>query len=120
MVAETLVPLALVALLAVLLPEVFASYRSLSQRRLAGAMGLTAMTILLAGTVMMAVLYVWQGSRVAAGFATYPLATLRYFLAASLRLVPFWAPLLALIWLIKAQAVEQRRGQALAAEGLER
>lgn len=117
MVAETLVPLALVALLAVLLPEVIASPRSLSQRRLCGAMALTAMAVLIAGVILMAILYIWQGGKVVASFGTYPLATTRYFLVVSLRLVPFWAPLLALVWLIKAQSLEGRRGVVSAAEG---
>lgn len=117
MIVETLLPLALVALLAVLLPEGLASSRSLSQRRLAGAMAVSAGLILLTGAVLMAALYVWQGSEVVAGFSAYPFATARYFMAASLWLVPFWAPLLALVWVIKAQALEGRKGRTVAAEG---
>ena len=117
MIVETLLPLALVALLAVLLPEGLASPRSLSQRRLAGAMAVSAGLILLAGAVLMAALYVWQGSEVVAGFSAYPFATARYFMAKSLWLVPFWAPLLALVWVIKAQALEGRKGRTVAAEG---
>ena len=117
MIVDTLLPLALVALLAVLVPEGLASPQSLSQRRLAGAMVVSAGLILLAGAALMAALYVWQGSRVGPGFSAYPLATARYFMAASLWLVPFWAPLLALVWVIKAQALEERRGLAVAAEG---
>ena len=117
MIVDTLLPLAFVAPLALLVPEGLASPRSLSQHRLAVAMGLSALVILLAGVGLMAALYVLQGSRVGAGFAAYPLVTARYLMAASLWLVPFWVPLLALVWVIKAQALEGRRGLAVAAEG---
>ena len=117
MIAETLLPLMVVALMAVLVPEGLASPHSLSQRRLGGAMGVSALVIFLAGVVLMVALYGWQGSRVGQGLAAYPWTTARYFLAASLWLVPFWIPLLALVWLVKAQALEARRGRVAAAGG---
>ena len=96
-----ILPLALLIALAVGLPMLLAG-RTLSQRRLAAAMVATALLVWTGGAVLMAWAHYQANGRLDPGIA-------RYFQRA-LPLGLLYAPILALIWLVRAQAVERRRG----------
>lgn len=96
-----LLPLALLILLAVILPA-FLAGSTLSQRRLTGAMLVTTVVVWGAGAGVLALQY-WQANgAVLAGVAAY--------FARSAAMGLLYGPVLALVWLIRAQGIERRRG----------
>lgn len=103
-----ILPLAMLIGLAVLLPVVLAG-RTLSQRRLALAMLATALLVWGAGAGFMAWQYSQINGRMTAGTWTY--------LERALPLGLLYGPVLALIWLIRAQGVERRRGLLMRDKG---
>ncbi len=102
--ANTFLPLAALTVLALLLPLLTVPRATRSQRRLALGIGLSAGITLLAGAGLFALLYEAGGGapRLAAVLRGSGLAAL------------VWAPLLALSWFVRAQAVEARRGEDIA------
>ncbi|MBC7478499.1 MAG: hypothetical protein H7317_10450 [Pseudorhodobacter sp.] len=96
-----ILPLALLIALAVGLPMVLAG-RTLSQRRLAVAMLVTTLLVWIGGAVLMAWSYYQANGRLDAGYASY--------FQRALPLGLLYAPILTLVWLVRAQAVERRRG----------
>ncbi len=114
---NTALPLAALAGLALLLPEVLAPRGNLSQRRLGLAVAATAGLVWLAGAALFAALYAAAGADVGGALAAGPGATAALFLLRSAGAGLVWLPLVGLVWLIKAQAVERRRGEAAAREG---
>lgn len=96
-----ILPLTLLLGLSVLLPMLLAG-PTMSQHRLALAMLATALLVWVAGAALMA----WQYTLANGTLAASPLA---YFQRA-LPLGLLYGPVLALIWLVRAQGVEKRRG----------
>ena len=96
-----ILPLSALVALALLLPALLAG-ATLSQRRLAVAMLVTSVGVWTAGAGLMAVLY-WHanGELVAGGWLYFERSAVMGLL---------YGPVLALIWLIRAQGVERRRG----------
>ena len=109
--ANTALPVALTGALAFALPALIAGSRTLSQRRLTIAILASAALILLVGAAIYAGLY----QRITGGAATlfhlHPVQTTGFFLQRSVGFTLFWAPILGLVWLIRAQGVERRRGE---------
>lgn len=108
-VVEMAVPALSLAALAIGLPQVFAR-GVVSQRALAWGIGRTAVICLVAGVAVLfaqyAVLAPGQGRLLMAD----PLGRLGFFVGQSLRAGVIWGPILAVVWLIRAQGVEERRG----------
>ena len=101
--ADAILPM--LALLAVVigLPGLLVAKDTLSQRVLAGAMAKTAVVTWVVGAVLMAVLY----GLINDGAAP---ARLGFYLGRSALLGLLWGPVLALVWMLRAQGVERRRG----------
>lgn len=98
---NAILPLAVLGLMIIGLPSVLAG-PTLSQARLAWVMLLTLVTVLGTGAGLMAMLY----ANVNGGAYGTPAQGL----ARSAPLGLFWGPLLALVWLMRAQGVERRKG----------
>lgn len=103
---NTLLPLGLLMALVILLPWALAG-NSLSQPRLAVAICLTAVAALAAGALWLA-FEVWrlQG-------AVPEVSRAGDLLRRSTWFAMFWGPLLALVWLVRAQGIERRKGLAM-------
>jgi len=110
---NTALPLAGLAALAVAALQALTPRATRSQARLAAAAVAAAAVTLVAGAVLFGLL---RGLRPAA-LAAAPVATALALLRASAGAALVWGPLLALAWLIGAQGVERRRGEAMAREG---
>ena len=96
-----ILPLAVLVLLAVVVPAVLAG-PTLSQGRLAVAMGVTLLVVWGVGAGLMA----WLYARVNGGEFPGVWASLQRSALTGL----LWGPVLALVWLMRAQGVERRRG----------
>lgn len=96
-----ILPLAVLVLLAVVVPAVLAG-PTLSQGRLAVAMGVTLLVVWGVGAGVMA----WLYARVNGGAFPGVWASLQRSALMGL----LWGPVLALVWLMRAQGVERRRG----------
>lgn len=99
--ANGILPLAFLLLLAVAIPAVLAG-RTLSQGRLAGAVGVALLVVWAVGAALMA----WLYARINGGNFPGVLASLQR----SAMMALLWGPVLALVWLMRAQGVERRRG----------
>ncbi|MCL4187762.1 MAG: hypothetical protein KJZ85_09145 [Rhodobacteraceae bacterium] len=110
---NTALPLAGLAALAVAALHALTPRATRSQSRLAAAAAGAAAVTLIAGAVLFGIL---RGLR-PAGLADAPSATAFALLRASAGAALVWGPLLALGWLMRAQGVERRRGEAIAREG---
>lgn len=113
MIFDTVLPLVLTALMALGLPALFIPRQTLSQTAVAKGIALSALVILLFGALLFAGLYVLAGKPVAEAVELAPLWSVVFFLKRSVTLGLLWVPLLALVWLIRAQTVEERRGLAM-------
>jgi hypothetical protein len=91
------------------MPQILAG-RGLSHRRVAVAVGVTALVLWVIGAVIFALQYQAIGADVVGDFATWPLRTGRVYLQRSLWFALFWGPMLGFVWLVLAQGVERRRG----------
>ena len=96
-----MLPLTLLIVLAVILPALLAG-QTRSQTRLTLAMLTTAALVWIAGAGLMAWSYHQANGSLSGG-------TLSYFQRA-LPLGLLYGPIIALIWLVRAQGVEKRRG----------
>ena len=114
---NTGLPVAVLVAGAAGLPWVIAPKGSLSQGRLAVAVGVTALVLLLVGTGMFAAFYALQGAQVSGALANDTIGVLGFFFRLSLKAMLFWVPVLVLAWYVMAQGVERRRGEAIAREG---
>ncbi len=113
---NTGLPAAALALGAAALPRLIAG-PSLSQRRLALAVALTAAVLLLLGALIFAALYALAGAPLGAALAQDGALVAWVFLRLSAKAALLWGPVLALAWLVLAQGVERRRGEAIMREG---
>ena len=96
-----IVPLAVLIALCVLVP-LFLARQTLSQRRLAAVMLLTALLVWMAGAGLMA----WQYRQINGNL----LAGIWAYFERALPMGLLYGPILALVWLVRAQGVERRRG----------
>ncbi len=108
---NTGLPLAILAMLAVVLPNILVPAQTRSQRELAVGIAASAALLLVVGEVVFALIYAVRGIDVWAAIAEAPLATGGFFLKLSALAAMLWGPLLALMWLGLAQGVEKRRGE---------
>ena len=104
---NTILPLGALSALAVLLPAVTVPRATRSQARLAIGIALAAGGTLIAAMLLFAALHLGAGNALRFGAIAGPavLATI------------VWGPLLALVWFVRAQGVEKRRGEDLARAG---
>lgn len=99
--ANGILPLTVLLVLAVVLPAVLAG-QTLSQARLATAIAVTGLVVWGVGAMVMGLLY----ARLNEG--QYP--GLWSSLERSALMALLWGPVLALVWLMRAQGIERRRG----------
>lgn len=114
---NTLMPMLVLFLASLILPAALVPRRTLSQRRLALAMLVSAAGLVVLGMLVFAWLYAQAGAQVFAALAEQPRGVAGHLFGVSLGSMPYWAPVLGLVWLIRAQGVERRRGEALADAG---
>ncbi|KMW60329.1 hypothetical protein AIOL_000482 [Candidatus Rhodobacter oscarellae] len=107
-------PLLVLAGLAVILPRVLVRRDTRSHREVAVVIWASAGLILLAGAVVFALTYQARGVGLGAFLAEAPVGTAWFFLRLSGYTSVVWAPILALVWFVRAQGVERRKGQDLA------
>ena len=101
-------PVAAMMALAILLPWPFARFIGNDQRRLALIMLSSLVDMALAGAVVL-----WLATRAEdPSAAEAPLV----FLARSVKMGLAWGPIWALVWLVRAQAIERRRGLMMQGE----
>lgn len=112
--SNTGLPLALLGLLAVLIPWVLVRRETRSHLEVAVTIWASAGLLLVAGAVIFAMIYAGQGKPVGALLSEAPLATFWFFLRQSGYAALVWVPILALTWLGLAQGVEKRRGEDIA------
>ena len=117
--ANTGLPLLILGALAVLLPQVLVPAATRSQGEAARGIVLSALAVLAAGVAVFAGLYAARGAAVGQAAVAMPVATALFFLRLSGLAALFWGPVLALVWLGKAQGVERRRGEDAMREGRE-
>ena len=108
---NTGLPLVLLVGAAIVLPRVLARRDTASHLAVIGAIGATVLSLIVAGAVIFAFIYAAQGSEVRAAFGENALVTILFFAQLSAKFALAWAPILALVWFVKAQAVEKQRGE---------
>jgi len=107
---NTGLPVAVLVVLAIILPRVLAPARTRSHRQVAAAIGLSALVLLVIGAFVFAASYAIQGHPVVATFAAEPLKVILFFLRLAAKTALIWLPVLGLVWFGMAQKVETRRG----------
>lgn len=112
--AETLVPITLLGLAAVVLPRIAMARGAQTHWRLLRVLAATAAALVLAGAALFAGLYALRGVPAEALSEMQAQATL-HFLRLGLLPALVWLPVLLLNALALAQRIEARRGEALAA-----
>ena len=98
---NAILPLVVLVALTVALPALLAG-STLSQGRLSVAIGVTAVVVWAVGAALLAALYAQVNGGAEAGVWHY--------LTRSGLLGLMWGPVLALVWFMRAQGVERRRG----------
>jgi uncharacterized membrane protein YGL010W len=111
---NTGLPLVLLVAAAILLPRMLSRRDTRSHLVVMVAIGGTALSLIVAGAIIFAAIYAMQGSEVIAAFGENALATMLFFSRLSAKFALAWAPILALVWFVTAQAVEKRRGEDIA------
>ncbi len=114
---NTALPMALLMLVALVLPRLLSGKSTRSQWAVSGAVAVTAVFLCLLGGGVFAVVYQVSGASATAAFAENILPTTLFFFGMSLKAVLFWGPVLILVWFGLAQGVERRRGEAIAKVG---
>lgn len=113
---NTGVPLAVLAVLAVLIPRVVVDQKTRVHGKVALGIGLSAVLVFVAGYVMSVLLTNLRGVHAMALGSTPELGTPVWMHARlSMMAAIVWAPILGLVWFGFAQGVEARRGQDMAA-----
>ncbi|MCB1330674.1 MAG: hypothetical protein KDK28_15115 [Maritimibacter sp.] len=107
--AEVGLPVAVLMALTVLVPVVVVPRAVMGQGRLALGMGLVALVVFVAAAGWFA-LFHWRAGDVFRWGAVLGPAAMSAFA---------WGPVWALVWLVRAQGVERRRGEAAARAGLD-
>lgn len=106
---NTFLPLVLLVALTLVLPLLTVPRGVMDQRRLALGMGLAGALVFISAMGLFALFHVVAGGTVRLGALPGP--------AALSALV--WGPVWALVWLVRAQGVEARKGRAAARAGLD-
>lgn len=106
---EMAVPALTLGALAVGLPLIFAR-RAMTQRASARGIGWEAVICLIAGVFVLFAQYALLSPGQGRLLMADPLGRFGFFLGQSLRAGVIWGPILAVVWLIRAQGVEERRG----------
>lgn len=106
---EMAIPALILGALAVGVPLVLAR-RAVTQGELARGIGLSALVCLIAGVFVLFAQYALLSPGQGQLLMTDPLGRFGFFFGQSLRAGVIWGPILAVVWLIRAQGVEERRG----------
>lgn len=106
---EVGLPVVVLMVLAVAVPVATAPRGGVDQRRLALGMGLAALVVFAAAAGWFAVAHWRAGDAFRLGAVLRP----------ALMTVVAWGPVWALVWLVRAQGVEARKGAAAARAGLD-
>jgi len=114
---NTGMPLVVLGVLALILPRVFVGRRTLSQGRVAFGILASALVLWIVGAVIFAGFSADGGARVFEAWRAEPRLTAVVFLGKSAYAALVWVPVLALVWFALAQAVEARKGAAMAEDG---
>jgi hypothetical protein len=114
---NTGVPLLVLCALALGLPRLTVPRATRDHGAVLRGIALAAVLVLLAGVVVFVAAYGLRGAEVARAATVMPVATALLFLRLSGLSALVWGPLLALVWLGQAQAVEARRGEDAMREG---
>jgi hypothetical protein len=107
---NTVLPLALVLVAVIGLPWLLTWRRGRSQRALLVAVIVTALAALVLGAAILFAQYARLDPAQSGLFAADPVGRGLFFLGRSALLAMFWAPVLALVWIMRAQGVERRKG----------
>lgn len=107
---NVILPFAAMCGIVVALPALLLPHGGTSQRRLAAAILLTGGVTWVAGALILALLHAALNGGLGEGSA---LDLARNFLARATPFALLWAPLLALVWLIRAQEMNRRVGLAM-------
>jgi len=108
---NTLVPLAILALVAAVLPYALTPRETRSQLRVAVMIGLTGLVMIGVSALVFAL---FDDRDLPEGGATGMVLIAWFYLRSGLGAAAVWIPVLALVWLSLAQRVERRRGEDLA------
>ncbi len=109
--ANTALPLAVLAILAVLVPRFVVDRDTRSHVKLAVGILVSTLILLVAGFGLSVLLTKMRGFDVQAHVLAEPGAAFWLHARLSMMAAIVWAPILALIWFGAAQAVEARRGR---------
>ncbi|MBU2936586.1 MULTISPECIES: hypothetical protein [Pacificibacter] len=109
--ASTVLPICVLAALAIALPLWITPRNTRSQGRLRISVGLSAFILLIIGAVFMAVLYAVEGTDVGHVVLNTPVHAALFFLKRSVLTALVWGPLLALAWFSMAQRIERLKGK---------
>lgn len=108
---NTLLPLVILAVVTAVLPYMLTPRGTRSHKRVAFAIGATAVTMVAVSGLVFAVL---DTRELPDGGATGAVVIARFYMSSALGTVAVWGPVLALVWLGLAQRVERRRGEDMA------
>ena len=108
---NTGLPLALLSLLAALLPRLLLPAQTRSQRRLLGVLGVSAVLVLAAGCGVFAALKLVEGADLGGAFRAAPGLALGALLRPAALAAIAWGPILALSGLSLTHRIEDLRGQ---------
>lgn len=108
---NTGLPLLILAVLALVLPRLFASRATRSQRSVSVSILISSICLLICGAAVFAGVYGYRGAGVGAALGEAPFVTALFFLRLSAMAALLWGPVLALVWFGLAQGVEARRGE---------
>ena len=111
---NTLVPLAVLGLLAVLLPRVLVDRETRSHGKLLHGIAQTAAFLVAIGFMISIAVTQMRGFEALGHFEIDPLGAVWVHLRLSLMTAIVWGPVLGLVWFGLAQGVEARRGQDIA------
>ncbi len=106
---NTVLPLALLVLLTLALPVLTVPRGCMDQRRLALGMGLAGALVFVCAMALFALFHLAAGGPMRLGALPGP----------ALMTAIAWGPVWALVWLLRAQGVEARKGAAAARAGLD-
>lgn len=109
---NTIVPMIAVVALVIALPQVL--YRDGgSQRMLSMAILWTAIAAFAFGGLVVFLLYAALDPDQFRTLIADPAGRIKFYLGRSLLFIMLWGPVLALVWLVKAQRIEERKGMRM-------